>query len=211
MQVVELEGKGARDPWCSFGIGSHWVALLFLFGLQWSTPARAEKGSVDQVNVLVGSGSGTISYGGIMPFVAPPFGMTDWTPQTRQNKISVTSYQYGDTTISGFMGTHQPAIWMGDYGYVTLMPEVDRIKTSPDERKLAFSHADEVARPDYYSVSMQAGASRRIRTEMTATDHCAYMLHLSEEPIVEHCRRSITPRRSWLCACGYGCHGDHWL
>jgi putative alpha-1,2-mannosidase len=41
-----------------------------------------------------------------MPFVTTPFGMTSWTPQTRQNKISVTSYNYDDTTISGFIGTH---------------------------------------------------------------------------------------------------------
>jgi putative alpha-1,2-mannosidase len=34
-----------------------------------------------------------------MPFVTTPFGMTSWTPQTRQNKISVTSYNYDDTTI----------------------------------------------------------------------------------------------------------------
>ena len=62
-----------------------------------------------------------------MPFVTPPFGMTDWTAQTRQNKLGGVSYKYEDTTISGFMGTHQPAIWMGDYGYVTLMPEVESL------------------------------------------------------------------------------------
>jgi putative alpha-1,2-mannosidase len=51
-----------------------------------------------------------------MPFVSPPFAMTNWTPQTRQNKISITSYEYDDAAITGFIGTHQPAIWMGDYG-----------------------------------------------------------------------------------------------
>jgi len=56
--------------------------------------------------------------------------MTSWTAQTRQNKISVTSYAYKDTAITGFIGTHQPAIWMGDFGYVSLMPEVDEIKTT---------------------------------------------------------------------------------
>ncbi|AEU38107.1 GH92 family glycosyl hydrolase [Granulicella mallensis] len=136
---------------------------------------RAQKTAIDEVNVYVGTGKGAIGYGGTMPFVTPPFGMTDWTPQTRQNKISVTSYEYSDPAISGFMGTHQPAIWMGDYGYVALMPELDELKTSPEARKLPFTHADEIAHPDYYSVSMQAGKSRRIRTEMTATDHCAYL------------------------------------
>ncbi len=59
-----------------------------------------------------------------MPLVTTPFGMTNWTPQTRQNRISVSSYAYEDNTISGFIGTHQPAVWMGDYGYVTLMPQI---------------------------------------------------------------------------------------
>jgi predicted alpha-1,2-mannosidase len=130
---------------------------------------------IDWVNVRIGTGSGAIGYGGSMPFVVPPFGMTDWTAQTRQNRLSVVSYKDDDTTISGFMGTHQPAIWMGDYGYVTLMPEVDGLKTSPEERALGFKHEDEVARPDYYSVKMDAGAGRVVRTEMTATSRCALM------------------------------------
>ncbi|MBB5064856.1 GH92 family glycosyl hydrolase [Granulicella mallensis] len=146
-----------------------------MFVLLPALSVRAQKTAIDEVNVYVGTGKGAIGYGGTMPFVTPPFGMTDWTPQTRQNKISVTSYEYSDPAISGFMGTHQPAIWMGDYGYVTLMPELDELKTSPEARKLPFTHADEIAHPDYYSVSMQAGKSRRIRTEMTATDHCAYL------------------------------------
>jgi len=138
--------------------------------------AGAQKSSpIDWVNVRIGTGSGPIGYGGSMPFVVPPFGMTDWTAQTRQNKLGTVSYKYDDTAISGFMGTHQPAIWMGDYGYVTLMPEVDGLKITPEERALKFTHAEEVARPDYYSVKMDAGAGRVIRTEMTATSRCALM------------------------------------
>jgi predicted alpha-1,2-mannosidase len=130
---------------------------------------------VDWVNLYIGTGSGPVGYGRTMPFVTPPFGMTSWTPQTRQNRQGGNSYKYQDTAISGFMGTHQPALWMGDYGYVTLMPEVDALKTAPDARKLPFRHADEVVQPDYYSVWMDAGQSRRIRTEMTATTRCTYL------------------------------------
>ncbi|HMF63891.1 MAG TPA: GH92 family glycosyl hydrolase [Edaphobacter sp.] len=164
-------------------ISGSWITLqrrtaqivLVSFALFGTLAARAQKDSVDWVNLYIGTGDGPIGYGGTMPFVTPPFGMTNWTAQTRQNKLSVVSYHYADTTISGFMGTHQPAIWMGDYGYVTLMPEIGSIKTSPEDRKLAFTHADEIARPDYYSVWMNAEGSRRIRTEMTATERCAYL------------------------------------
>ncbi len=130
---------------------------------------------IDWVNERIGTGSGPIGYGGTMPFVAAPFGMTDWTAQTRQNKLGTTSYKYEDSAITGFIGTHQPAIWMGDYGYVTLMPEVGDLKVAPESRRLAFSHKDEVMRPDFYSVSMDAGEGRRVKTEMSATERCALM------------------------------------
>ncbi len=147
------------------------MVLVFLC----ATTCVSQVAPVDWVNLYIGTGSGQIGYGGTMPFVTPPFGMTDWTPQTRQNKVSGVSYKYEDTTISGFIGTHQPAIWMGDYGYVTLMPEIDDLKTTPEDRRLPFTHADEIVHPDYYSVSMNAGGSRKVRTEMTATERCAYM------------------------------------
>src|ERR1019366_1407707 len=149
--------------------------LAFPLGLATNAAAQAPADPIRLVNGFIGSGSGPIGYGGTMPFVTPPFGMTDWTAQTRQNKVSVTSYKYEDSSISGFIGTHQPAIWMGDFGYVTLMPELDSLKTTPEERKLSFTHADETARPDYYSVSLHADDARRIHTEMTAAIHCGYL------------------------------------
>ena len=149
------------------------IAVVASFAL--SAAGETPSDAVSHVNPLIGSGSGKIGYGGTMPFVTPPFGMTDWTPQTRQNKLSVVSYKYEDTAISGFIGTHQPAIWMGDYGYVTVMPEIGDVKIAPEARQLPFRHEDEIARPDYYSVWMDAGNTQRIHTEMTATERCAYL------------------------------------
>jgi predicted alpha-1,2-mannosidase len=132
----------------------------------------AQKDAVSYVNTLIGTQRSAIGYGGTMPFVTTPFGMTSWTPQTRQNKISVTSYNYDDTTISGFIGTHQPAIWMGDYGYVTLMPQIGELKITPAERRLPYDHKTEHAHPEYYSVVMDAGANRIIQAEVTGTERC---------------------------------------
>jgi len=70
----------------------------------------AQAGVVDSVNSYIGTGGGGTEYVGTMPFVEPPFAMTSWTPQTRQNRVSVTSCAYEDANISGFIGTHQPAI-----------------------------------------------------------------------------------------------------
>jgi putative alpha-1,2-mannosidase len=102
--------------------------ILFVF-LMTSCNALASS-PVDWVNTYIGSGDGSIGYGGAMPFVTVPFGMTNWTAKTRPMARPGTSYNYADSSIEGFIGTHQPATWMGDYGYVTLMPEVDGVKTA---------------------------------------------------------------------------------
>ena len=137
--------------------------------------AAAPRDPLASVNPLIGTQKSKIGYGGTMPFVSPPFAMTNWTPQTRQNKISITSYEYDDQAISGFIGTHQPAIWMGDYGYITLMPQTGELHTKPEARQLAFSHSEESASPDYYAVSLRTADGARIRAEMTATERCAYL------------------------------------
>ncbi|HXS78529.1 MAG TPA: GH92 family glycosyl hydrolase [Terracidiphilus sp.] len=135
---------------------------------------KGQDDPVSYVNPLVGTQKSAIGYGGTMPFVTPPFGMTNWTPQTRQNKISIVSYNYGDPSISGFIGTHQPAIWMGDYGYITVIPQVGELRTTPESRKLPYTHASETAHPDYYRVSLDTGADGKIQAEMTATERCGF-------------------------------------
>ena len=136
-------------------------------------PLHAQRDVVSLVDPLIGTQKSAIGYGGTMPFVTPPFGMTDWTAQTRQNKISVTSYNYDDDSISGFIGTHQPAIWMGDYGYVTLIPQTGPLRTAPEERKMRYRHADETSRPDYDAVTMNSSEGASLLAELTATTRCA--------------------------------------
>jgi putative alpha-1,2-mannosidase len=126
-----------------FAVGLFMLTLGSFSGL-----AAAQSDAASYVNPLIGTQRSPLGYGGTMPFVTTPFGMTSWTPQTRQNKISVTSYSYDDTTISGFIGTHQPAIWMGDYGYVTVIPQVGQLRVTPESRKLPYSHGSERAQPD---------------------------------------------------------------
>jgi predicted alpha-1,2-mannosidase len=141
------------------------------------TPAlpAVDRDPVADVKPLIGTQKSRIGYGGTMPFVSPPFAMTNWTPQTRQNKISITSYEYDDTAVTGFIGTHQPAIWMGDYGYITLMPQVGQLRTTPEARQLPFSHSGETSKPDFYAVSLHIAEGAQIRAEMTATERCAFL------------------------------------
>ena len=167
-----------RQTSCRARPGSVALALVCLAAFCATAQAAddaARATPVDWVNTYIGTAGSGSEYGGTMPLVTTPFGMTNWTAQTRQNRVSVSSYNYADRNIQGFIGTHQAAIWMGDYGYVTLVPELDAIKYGPEARQLPFSRADEIATPYYYAVKMDAGASRTIRTEITSTDHCGYL------------------------------------
>src|SRR5580698_9225362 len=163
------------DAMKRFCVRSAWLCILVAstasaFGANPSTTP------VDWVNTFVGTGSSMgPEYGGTMPFVSTPFGMTNWTAQTRQNRISVSSYEYHDQYIEGFIGTHQPAIWMGDYGYITVMPETGGMNFAPENRRLPFTHKDEISTPYYYTVTMGSNANDRIKAEMTATDHAGYL------------------------------------
>ncbi len=60
--------------------------------------------------------------GQTFPGVGRPFGMTQWTPETRTTELKcISPYYYNDRYITGFRGSH----WMSgsctqDYGSMTL-------------------------------------------------------------------------------------------
>ncbi|GFP57687.1 hypothetical protein TASIC1_0009002400 [Trichoderma asperellum] len=106
-------------------------------------------GNLKYVNPLIGTQGGDPNdNGGMIPSVAPPFAMTRWTPQTRENYISQVPYSNWDDRIHGFQATHQPAIWMGENGHVTLMPGLgDEVQPLFQKRGLAFKKSDESSTP----------------------------------------------------------------
>lgn len=135
--------------------------------------SQQRKTALDYVNTLIGTPAK--GDGGTMPCVGPPFAMTNFTAQTRENKMKAMPYVYEDSFIQGFTATHQPTVWMGDYGYVSVMPQMGRLKVLPGQRQMHFDHADEIARPHYYAVKMQDSAGKNIRAEMAATGKCGIL------------------------------------
>ncbi len=136
-----------------------------------NVPARD---NLKYINSFIGSTGPTESdYGGTIPSVAPPFAMTQWCAMTRENYISQNPYNYKDTTLSGFIGTHQPAIWMGDYGFVSFLPSSGKVKTGDRERALKLNKQKESATPWLYSIETTTGNGSSIKTEMASTLRCA--------------------------------------
>lgn len=117
---------------------------------------------------------GTEKNANTIPAVGLPFGMTQWTAQTRQTENKcVPPYFYNDSLLNGFRGTH----WLSgsctqDYGSFTIMPVTGKLKTLVSEYAVSFSHDDEVTTPAYYKLNLPG---QHITTEITSTLRCAIM------------------------------------
>lgn len=169
--------------------------LLISLAVLFIVPACQQKKQdlIQYVNPLIGTGQstgpggikhnqGSETYGQVTPAVSTPFGMTQWTPQTRatENKC-VAPYYYGGKKIQGFRGSH----WLGgsctqDYGSFTIMPITGYLRTFPDERASAFMHENETSTPAYYSCVLEEFLTM---VEMTGTTRSGFFKfsYLKEE------------------------------
>lgn len=107
-----------------------------------------------------------------IPAVGLPFGMTQWTPQTRTTETKcIPPYYYKDSVLSGFRGTHWVSgSCMQDYGSMTIMPLTGALRIT--DYATPFSHKNEVTTPAYYKVELPA---YHLTTEITATARCGIM------------------------------------
>lgn len=126
--------------------------------------------AVDLVNPFIGSaGPEPNLSGGMIPSVAPPFGMTRWVAQTTDHSVSMTPYNYSKSSIHGFVGTHQPAIWMGESGHATIVPGIGDVKPRFEDRGMEFSHDRERATPSYYEVELASREGAKIQVQQSAS------------------------------------------
>lgn len=126
---------------------------------------------VEYVNPLMGTNSTyEFSHGNTYPAVARPWGMNFWSPQTGENR-SGWMYMYSDTALRGFRQTHQPSPWINDYGTFSIMPLSKNLVINHKDRKVSFSHDNEITTPYYYGVKMDNG----VHTELTTTERGSVM------------------------------------
>ena len=120
--------------------------------------------SADLVNPLIG----TAGDGETFPATGVPFGMTQWTPQTRDGEVKcIAPYFEADTRIQGFRGSHfLSGSCTQDYGSVTVMPLAGTLKLAPADRASSFRRTLETARPYRYDVTLDDSG---VRVSMAAT------------------------------------------
>lgn len=127
---------------------------------------------------------GTGGHGHTFPGATVPFGMVQFSPDTRMNDWDGCSgYHTSDNTILGFSTTHLSGTGCSDYGDFRFMPfagEFNIGDDTPAEQQIYldsvyshadFKHEDEDARAGYYSVVLDDG----IQVELTTGDRIGMM------------------------------------
>ena len=166
--------------------------IIFVSTLMVGCYSGVEEAPVDRVDPLIGTGTATTPSaqkhseadneprGQTMPAVGVPFGMTQWTPQTRDTEEKcISPYYHADSLITGFRGSH----WMTgsctqDYGSFTIMPLADQLRILPEDRALPFSHDAEESAPHYYKVHLDGD---EIDVEMTASNRTGFLRFIFRE------------------------------
>ena len=123
---------------------------------------------------------GTGGHGHTFPGATVPFGMVQFSPDTRMNDWDGCSgYHTSDNTILGFSTTHLSGTGCSDYGDFRFMPIVGDVlldKGSADTTstgyRSAFQHENEEAKAGYYAVLLD---DYNTKVELTTGDRVGMM------------------------------------
>jgi predicted alpha-1,2-mannosidase len=132
--------------------------------------AQKQPNLVNYVNTLQGTNSQfKLTRGNTYPTTALPFGMHTWTPQTGKNGDG-WKYQYFLDHIRGFQQAHQCSSWTNDYAVFSVMPMTELV-VDENKREAKFSHANEIAKPNYYKVQFD----NKITAEISPSERGAHL------------------------------------
>ncbi len=123
---------------------------------------------------------GTGGHGHTFPGATVPFGMVQFSPDTRMNDWDGCSgYHTSDHTILGFSTTHLSGTGCSDYGDFRFMPIVGEVKLDKGDEsntasgyRSAFQHENENAKAGYYAVLLD---DYNTKVELTTGDRVGMM------------------------------------
>ena len=137
------------------------LPLLLLCVVACKNPAKLEPASY--VDPFIGTGG----HGHTFPGATVPFGMMQFSPDTRMNDWDGCSgYHTSDSVILGFSTTHLSGTGCSDYGDFRFTPAVGNDTCS------AFMHENEWAKPGYYCVIFD---DPQVKVELTTGDRVGIM------------------------------------
>ena len=158
-----------KRAWGTFSVS---MALWAAFAM--AAPAFASDQAYRSVDPFIGTGG----EGHTFPGATVPFGMIQLSPDTQIKPRKeaydwAAGYRYDDNTIVGFSHTHFSGTGHSDLGDVLLMPIAGEVKLERGDAgkpgsgyTSRFRHADEVAEPGYYAVTLD---DYGVRAELTTS------------------------------------------
>lgn len=151
------------------------ICLLSLAGNGMSQEDYSKStGLLQYVDPYIGSGF----HGHVFVGTSVPYGMIQLGPSNIHKGWDWCSgYHYSDSIVIGFAHTHLSGTGCPDLGDILLMP-LNEIRTNRGEQDninngfaSKYSHANEVVRPEYYSLILD---KYNIKAELTATDRVGF-------------------------------------
>jgi predicted alpha-1,2-mannosidase len=146
------------------------AAIMCVSSVAVPPAASAAAAAPDDVLRYVDPFIGTAGEGAVYPGAAAPFGMLQWSPDTR---LRGGGYHYDDTTIRGFSLTHLSGAGCPGFQDVPFMPTLGVPQTPAEWSKYAahFAHPDEQASPAYYAVRLRPAG---IQVELTVNSRSGF-------------------------------------
>jgi len=153
---------------------------LFVVMLLCLTACRQEPAWVSTPASYVDPFIGTGGHGHTFPGATVPFGMIQFSPDTRMNDWDGCSgYHTSDHTILGFSTTHLSGTGCSDYGDFRFMPVVGEVKLDKGSAedpssgyRSSFQHENEDAAAGCYAVLLD---DYQVKVELTAGDRVGMM------------------------------------
>lgn len=132
-------------------------------------------GALQYVDPMIGSDF----HGHVFVGTSTPFGMVELGPTNIHKGWDWCSgYHYSDSVLIGFAHTHLSGTGGSDLGDILLMPYTGKLRSErglqqdiSDGYASYYSHENEIARPEYYSLLL---SSYNIKAELTASDRVGF-------------------------------------
>ena len=126
------------------------------------------------------------SNGNTLPIATTPFGMNSWVPQTVNNAGFQGSWFFNSEShrFFGMRCSHQPSVWLADYGCFSIMPQVGKVVLDKGGHDSAIRPEESIIKPDYCFHKL-----RRYDTtlELTPTERCS-VIRLRFPDTADACR-----------------------
>lgn len=122
---------------------------------------------VEEVDPIIG----TAGDGQTTPNVGVPFGMTQWTPATRNGEVRrLAPYYYNDKELVGLRGSHfLSGSGTKDYGSFQLLAGMGKPDVSRGYPSARLDHSLEVSHPYLYEIALPDSG---VSASMTGTTRC---------------------------------------